>query len=270
MSDGNATLMAGGLKGVSFPVVGTTATCRITGEPVSRQVTNTKGELQTFPSGDPVMQVVVLCVTDQRDPLTPDDRGERNLYIKNRMIAAVRDAVRRAGASGLQPGGVLVVTFTGEEPPKVRGNDPTKLYAAHYTPPPSAANAALMGGDGNGHAAPPQPTVAPYHPSGHQPQHPVMPSAAHVTGGAPITGGGNPGVTISTGAPSYPVTAGDPSWTPPPSAQHAAVAAAMAAAAAPAVPTDEAPAGVDPAIWARMDGDQRSKVLAALGGLPPF
>ena len=75
-------------------------------------------------------------------------------------------------------------------------------------------------------------------------------------------------MTISTGAPSY-VTAGNPAWQPPAATQNAAVAAALAAAM-PA-PVDEAtPPGVSPEIWARMDGDQRGKVLAALGNMPPF
>lgn len=263
MSDANEFLMSGGLKGVPFPSIGTTVVCRIIGEPEKRQVTNTKGEIQLFPSGDPVMQVVIAVNTDLRDPDNPQDTGDRSLYIKNRMLGAVREAVRAAGANGLLPGGVLTVSFIGEEPPKVRGNDPTKLYAAHYVAPPSAGNAALMAGNGGG-----APVVAPHYPTGGPPApggYVYSPTAAAVTGGPPVT--------MTSGAPyTPPATAADPRWQPPAAAQHAAVSATLASAGntTPTAEPPQPPAGVDPGMWARMSGEQRAAVIAATANLAPF
>jgi hypothetical protein len=96
-----------------------------------------------------MMQIVVQLQTDERDPANDADDGVRGLYIKANMLSAVRTAVRAAGATGLDVGGRLSVTYTGDGQPKRRGGKAPKEYTAAYAPPPSNANSALMGASGS-------------------------------------------------------------------------------------------------------------------------
>lgn len=94
------------------------------------------GELKTFDNGDPMWDVVVkLTVT------SGNGAGEvRGLWAKKwrkpgSLFTALAEAQKAAGKR-IEPGGVLTVTFTGEEPnernPKLH---PRKLYTATYEPP---------------------------------------------------------------------------------------------------------------------------------------
>lgn len=98
------------------------------------------GDLQFYPSGDPIMGIAVDLATDLRDPSIEDDDGTRRFYIDGRYIKGdVRDAVRAAGAPGLEVGGVLDITFTHREDPEDKRS--RKFWRVIYTP---AGNAALM------------------------------------------------------------------------------------------------------------------------------
>lgn len=109
------------------------------------------GTPKTYPSGDPIMAVYVDLATDLRDPSINDDDGTRRFYIEGRYLKAdVRDAIRAAGAPGLEVGGTLQVTFTHREDPTDKRS--RKFWQVAYTP---AGNAALMG------AEPPQAAPAP-------------------------------------------------------------------------------------------------------------
>jgi hypothetical protein len=91
------------------------------------------------------MQIVVQLQTEEHDPADPDDDGIRGLYIKSGMLNAVREAVRKAGAKGLEVGGVLTVQYVGDGERKNKAFDPPKLYTATYVPPSAAAaNEVLM------------------------------------------------------------------------------------------------------------------------------
>jgi hypothetical protein len=93
-----------------------------------------KGPLKYFPSGDPIWAVMVDVQTNMRGP---DDNGIRRLYVESmRMTSAVRDAVRVAGASGLEPGAWLSVTLTGTEAGV--GSIPANTWAAEYRRPNAA------------------------------------------------------------------------------------------------------------------------------------
>lgn len=110
------------------------------------------GELKFFPSGDPIMGVVVELQTTERDASNSEDDGRRTFYIEGRYIKeAVRGAVRAAGANGLEVGGVLDVTFTHREDPMDKRS--RKFWEVSYTP---AGNGALMG-DQPAQAAPQAP-----------------------------------------------------------------------------------------------------------------
>jgi hypothetical protein len=70
-----------------------------------------------------------------------DDRGRVTLFIKSFMKPAIADAVRAAGAAGLEMGGWLSVTYTANGTAKQRGMNPPKLYEAEYKPPALDAGA---------------------------------------------------------------------------------------------------------------------------------
>ena len=143
----NDLLMGGGTKSASFLEIGASVTGRITTEPKAAQQTDLKdGSLKTFANGDPMMQIIVQLATDQRDPDIEDDDGTRSLYVKSNMLKAIREAVKQTGAKGLEVGGTLTVTYTGDGERTNKAFNPPKFYSATYRPPTAeAANAVLMG-----------------------------------------------------------------------------------------------------------------------------
>lgn len=171
--EANDLLMGGGLAAAKFPTVGTTITGRIVRKPEARQQTDIEtGEPLTFANGDPRMQIVVNLATAERDPDKPEDDGERALYIKGNMLNAIRDAVRKTGAAGLEVGGTLTVTYTGDGEKKNRAFNAPKLYTATYVPPAAAtANEVLMAAPATAAQQPQWPAVA-------TPGAPVAPVAA--------------------------------------------------------------------------------------------
>jgi len=144
MRTANDILMGGGVASAKFENHGDQIAGTIDDEPQAVQQTDfTTGEPLTWPNGDPRMQVVVTLATDLRDD--SEDDGLRKVYIKGKsMTAAVRDAVRAAGAKGLERGGQLTVTYTGDGVAERRGINPPKLYAASYAPPSAAAVNAVL------------------------------------------------------------------------------------------------------------------------------
>ncbi len=277
MSDGNEFLMSGGVPSVPFEHVGTTITMRITSPPQKRAVTDpATGEVKTFQNGDPIYQVTVGVATGLRDPSNPDDNGDRTLFVKNKMLGAIREAVKRVGATGLEVGGTLTVSFIGEEPPKQRGLNPTKHYSAQYQPPPpgAAGNEALMG---NGSAAAP----AGYSPQGaaYAQQSAGWPPAAAQSATAPPPAA--PGLPWAPGqapwlqgAGGQPVAAQQFAAGVPAAAQSATMASVAQPSAVAVAPPPPAPPGVNPAqwpgMWAQMSEAQRGQVIAALANMPPF
>lgn len=132
--DANDFLMGGGIPAAKFPAIGSTIIGLVLKAPKLLQVTDPEsGEVKRWQNGEPQMQVVIELQTELRD--SQDDDGVRTLWAKGVMKNAIRDAVRNAGAKGVEPGGVLQVTFSSEEPPRRRGLQPMKLYSAAYQPP---------------------------------------------------------------------------------------------------------------------------------------
>lgn len=98
------------------------------------------GSPKFFPSGDPIMGVHVTMQTSERNAADPEDDGRRTFYIEGRYIKeAVRDAIRKVGAAGLEVGGQISVTFTHREDPNDKRS--RKFWRVEYVP---AGNAALM------------------------------------------------------------------------------------------------------------------------------
>lgn len=166
--DPNAILMGGGGAPTwKFENEGVRKQGTITGPPEARQEREYDpnnpggGTPKTFPSGDPIMGIVVEVQTDERDPSRADDDGRRTFYIEGKRLKdAVRGAVRQAGAQGLEVGGKLDVTLTRYDTPGDRRSG--RNWQITYTP---AGNAALMGDQPTEQApavpAPDAPTAAP-------------------------------------------------------------------------------------------------------------
>lgn len=133
--DPNALLMGGGAPSASFLEIGTVHKGRITDLDTQQQHDFDTGRPKFWDDGKPAMQIVVTLATDERDPNQPDDDGLRRIFIKSAMTAAVREAVKKAGARGLGIGGVLAVKYTGDGEPKRKGGLPPKQYKATYEPP---------------------------------------------------------------------------------------------------------------------------------------
>lgn len=94
------------------------------------------GAPKHFPSGDPIMGILIDVSTDIR--VGPDDDGIRRIYVQGRrMKEAIRNAVTETGAAGLEAGATLEVVFTHQEDPADRQS--AKHYTARYTPLTSAA-----------------------------------------------------------------------------------------------------------------------------------
>lgn len=175
-------LLGSGAKGKSakFPSIGSSITGTITRAPeVKQQVDPDTNKLDTWEDGSPKWQIVVTLQTDQRSPEIENDDGLRFLYVRGSrkpeslsLHAAVAGAVQAAGADGLEVGGVLTVTYTGDGVKPSPTKTAPKQYGASYVP---AANAALM--------APPQaqPVAQPvqqYTPPAAAPQPVAQPVAA--------------------------------------------------------------------------------------------
>lgn len=152
MSDGNAALMGGGGGGPTwkFDSEGVRKQGTVTEAPQARQETEYDpnnpggGAPKFFPSGDPIMGVLVTVQTDEKEDT--DDDGKRTFYVEGKRLKdAVRSAVRAAGANGLEVGGKLDITLTHYDTPGDRRSG--RNWTIVYTP---AANTALMGDQGVG------------------------------------------------------------------------------------------------------------------------
>lgn len=145
-------------KGLKFDQIGVAHTGTVKSAPRERQQTKFGSQDPDFwPNGDPKMQILVDLQTDRRDD--PNDDGERTLYVASgNMKRAISDAIRTAGGSDLQPGGVLTVQYVGTDPASKNPANPAKLYAAQYTLPTSAfAQPAAAAPVAQAPAAPPLP-----------------------------------------------------------------------------------------------------------------
>lgn len=133
-------LMGSGSKSAKFPTVGTTVTGQIVREPeVTQQTEFGTGRPLTWDDGKPRLQLVVQIQTSERDPQDVEDDGVRAIYVKGKSLTnAVRDAVRKAGAQGLEVGGTLTVTYVGDG--EADRGMPPKLYTATYQRPTPTAD----------------------------------------------------------------------------------------------------------------------------------
>lgn len=139
-------LMGGGAASAKFKEYGDTVTGTIAEAPEVSQRTDPKdGSPQFWKSGDPMMQLIVTLQTTLRDDA--DDDGKRRIYVKGKSLTeAVREAVKKTGARGLEIGGTLTVTYVADGPQPNKALDPPKLYTATYSrPDTSQASGQFLG-----------------------------------------------------------------------------------------------------------------------------
>jgi len=156
--DANSILMSGGGKFASFKIPNDNVTGTIVdvGTPYHvrewNQVTQrSDGPPRYTKAGKPVYAFHVTLTTDERRADDPEDDGTRVVDVNSwRMQDAIRNAVRESGATGLEVGARLTLTYTGDEVPGDYRSG--KKFTASYVRP---ANVALMA-DGGQPATPQQ------------------------------------------------------------------------------------------------------------------
>lgn len=135
-TDPNALLMGGG-KSFSFDAIGDKVKGTIASFEAGQQTDMDTDQPAFWPDGKPKMQVIVTLDTDLNEDAGDD--GSRRIYLKgskpDTSLGAVRNAVKAAGASGLEVGATLELAFIGEGEPTKKGWNKPKQYAARYTPP---------------------------------------------------------------------------------------------------------------------------------------
>lgn len=138
-------LMGGGAPSAKFNQIGAEVAGTVVATDVRQQTDFKTGEVLTWRDGSPRMMVVATLQTQERDSHDYNDDGLRRLFIKGKSLTdAVRDAVRKAGAGGLELGGWLKVAYVADGQAADRASDPPKLYLAEFTrPQQQAANEVL-------------------------------------------------------------------------------------------------------------------------------
>lgn len=132
--DPNDFLMGGGgAPSAKFKTIGDTHRGVITGLQVRQQLDFATKKPKFWDDGNPQMQLEVTIATEERDATIDNDDGKRRIFVKGQMLAAVRDAVRKVGESGLREGGTFVVRYIADKPSGL-GND-AKQFEAAYKPP---------------------------------------------------------------------------------------------------------------------------------------
>lgn len=137
MIDPNQFLTGSGALTAKFATHGATVNGTIASEPqVSQQTAFGTNDPLVWSDGSPRLQLIVELETPE---------GLQKLYVKSGLKNAVSDAVRAAGEKGLQIGGTLTVTYTGDAAPARPGIAGAKIYSASYAPPAPVAVAVPAG-----------------------------------------------------------------------------------------------------------------------------
>lgn len=126
-------LMSSGVKPFKFEHVGATAKGPIVSLEMQQQKNIDTGIPDTWPDGNPKMQLRIVLATDQRDD--EDDDGYRAIYVKGQMQVAIRDAIKAAGQTQIIEGGILAVKYESDGERSKPAYSPPKQYRAQYQPP---------------------------------------------------------------------------------------------------------------------------------------
>lgn len=110
-----------------------------------------EAEVATARKLNPCKQLIVRIQTEQRDPAIQDDDGIRAIFVKGQMRTVIIEAVKAAGATTLEVGGLLAVRFV--EQVLLSSGFKQNVYEARYKAPASKAVDDFM--------STPEPTQAP-------------------------------------------------------------------------------------------------------------
>jgi hypothetical protein len=138
-------LLSTGVPSASFLEIGTVVEGKVLKLEKLQQRDMDSGLPKTWDDGNPMWQFVFTLQTEMRDDKIENDDGIRKVYAKAQMEKAIRDAIRKSGATEVE-GGTLAVKFVRQEEPKKRGFSGPKVYAAKFTAP-TESEAFLEGGD---------------------------------------------------------------------------------------------------------------------------
>jgi hypothetical protein len=152
--DPRSFIMGSGCPGFSFVRPGDRIVGQIISEPKLQQMKVWRNgqptdELAVWPSGEPKLQLTFQVQTQFRNyegirepkKEAPDD-GRRSVYVNGKhREAALRQAIRAAGADWLEVGGWYDETYTGDDYESKAGIKP-KLAEIRYAPPSAAFKAA--------------------------------------------------------------------------------------------------------------------------------
>lgn len=135
-------LMSGSGVSAKFPKVGHSYTGVVLNKRSEQQRGYDDNEPLFWDNGSPKMHVVVELQTDAQGTFdrkgnaeeVPDDDGVRNLFVKGNMQKAIRDAVRKSGASTLELFGKLIITYVGDGKQDNPRYNPPKIYRAEFFP----------------------------------------------------------------------------------------------------------------------------------------
>jgi hypothetical protein len=94
----------------------------------------------TWDDGNPKENLVIMLQTDEHDDEVEDDDGTRRLFCKKpgAMLAAIGKALGKVKISQ-SFGGTLAVKYIGDKKAKTAGFNPSKQFAAVFTPAGGAA-----------------------------------------------------------------------------------------------------------------------------------
>lgn len=141
--EANEMLMGGGAKAFPFESLGDTVTGTIVHYAKRQQRDLTTNALAFWDDGSPKMMLVVVLQTDLTEG--EEDDGCRSVYLRagnftavkgkgTSSMVAVKDAVRRSGATGMETGATLTLQWSGEGKAPNKGFNAPKLYSAAYVP----------------------------------------------------------------------------------------------------------------------------------------
>lgn len=116
-----------------FETIGTTAKGKITNLGQSQVRDFKTGTARTYPDGNPIMQIVIT--------LEQEDGEETRVFVKPDAKRAIREAVERVAAPGLEIGGQLALKYAKDEASQP-GMNAKKIFEAQYKAPAVLAPAA--------------------------------------------------------------------------------------------------------------------------------
>lgn len=145
--DPNSFLMGSGGRSAAFKQHNDEVDGVVVSVEMRQQTKFGTNEPMTWDDGNPRMQMVVtLQVTG--DAVDDDDDLLRKVYVRGAMQGAVKNAVVKAGETGLEVGGRLFVRYVSDGEPASAGMSGAKQYFAKYAPPDRSVAIPEGGADG--------------------------------------------------------------------------------------------------------------------------